>query len=204
LEVIMAYTLEGRLLEVCNCNSLCPCWVGEDPDNGTCKGMLAWHIDKGTIDGTDVSGLTFAALAFIPGNILKGNWRVMAYVDERASKPQEEAILGVWTGKKGGPVADLAQLIGEVVGVERVPMTFQVEQGKGRLRVGKAVSADMEPFRGPDGEPTALSNSVFSTIPGSPAYVGKAASYKADVPALGIHLDLSGHNSVQGSFRFAC
>lgn len=200
----MAYTLEGRLLEVCNCNSLCPCWVGEDPDNGTCKGMLAWHIDKGTIDGTDVSGLTFAALAFIPGNILQGNWRIVAYVDEKATKPQEEAILAVWTGKKGGPVADLAQLVGEVVGVERVPMTFQVEQGKGRLRVGDAVAADMEPFRGPDGEPTALTNSVFSTIPGSPAYVGKASSYKANVPALGIKLDLSGHNSVQGSFRFAC
>ena len=32
----MAYTLEGRILEVCDCNVLCPCWIGEDPDNGTC------------------------------------------------------------------------------------------------------------------------------------------------------------------------
>ena len=32
----MAYHLEGRLLEVCNCRVLCPCWIGEDPDNGTC------------------------------------------------------------------------------------------------------------------------------------------------------------------------
>ena len=198
----MAYNLEGRLLEVCDCHTLCPCWVGEDPDNGTCKGMLAWHIDKGTIDGVNVSGLTFAALAHIPGNILQGNWKIVAYVDDKATKPQEEAILAVWTGKKGGPVADLAQLVGEVVGVERVPMTFEVEEGKGRLRVGNAVSADMEPFKGPDGKATALHDSIFSTIPGSPAYVGKASSYKADVPALGIKLDLHGHNSVQGSFRF--
>src|SRR6058998_3423008 len=142
----MAYTLEGRLLEVCDCHTLCPCWVGDDPDNGTCKGMLAWHIDKGSIDGVDVTGLTFAALAHIPGNILQGNWKILAYVDDKATKPQEEAILAVWTGKKGGPVADLAQLVGEVVGVERVPMTFEVEEGKGRLRVGNAVSADMEPY----------------------------------------------------------
>jgi len=59
-------------------------------------------------------------------------------------------------------------------------------------------------FKGPDGQPTSLHNSVFSTIPGSPAYVGKASSYKADAPALGIKLDLHGHNSVQGSFRFVC
>ena len=198
----MAYTLEGRLLEVCNCKTLCPCWVGEDPDFGTCEGTLAWHFDKGTIDGVDVAGLTFAALTHIPGNILKGNWKMIAYVDERASKAQEEAILAVWTGKKGGPVADLAQLVGEVVGVERVPFTFEVEKGKGRLRIGNAVSADLEPFKGPGDKPTALTDSIFSTIPGSPAYVGKASSYKATAPKLGIKVDLNGHNAVQGHFRF--
>ena len=44
----MSYQLEGRLLEVCDCNVLCPCWVGEDPDNGTCDAVVAYHIDKGT------------------------------------------------------------------------------------------------------------------------------------------------------------
>ncbi|MCG6947002.1 MAG: DUF1326 domain-containing protein, partial [Deltaproteobacteria bacterium] len=38
----MAYRLEGKLLEVCTCNVLCPCWVGEDPDGGTCDGTLSW------------------------------------------------------------------------------------------------------------------------------------------------------------------
>jgi len=199
----MAYTLEGRLLEVCDCKTLCPCWVGDDPDNGTCKGTLAWHFDKGTIDGVDVSGLTFAALCYIPGNILQGKWKIVAYVDEKASKQQEEAILAVWTGKKGGPVADLAQLVGEVVAIERVPMTFEVEKGKGSLRLGDAVSADLEPFRGAGDRPTALVDSIFTTIPGSPAYVGKAESYKANAPKLGIKLDLHGHNAVQGTFRFA-
>jgi hypothetical protein len=28
------YQLEGRLLEVCTCGVLCPCWVGADPDGG--------------------------------------------------------------------------------------------------------------------------------------------------------------------------
>ena len=27
----MAYNFDGALLEVCTCNILCPCWVGEDP-----------------------------------------------------------------------------------------------------------------------------------------------------------------------------
>ncbi|HVL57821.1 MAG TPA: DUF1326 domain-containing protein [Burkholderiaceae bacterium] len=198
----MAYSLEGRLLEVCTCNTLCPCWVGDDPDNGTCQGTLAWKIDKGTIDGVDVSGLSFAGLADIPGNILQGNWKMIAFVDERANKEQEEAMLAVWTGKKGGPVADLAKLVGEVVDVQRVAIRFEVEQGKGRLSLGSFVSCELEPFRGPDGKPTALVDSIFTTIPGSPAYVGKAASYKAKAPKLGLDINLTGHNAVQGSFHF--
>jgi hypothetical protein len=91
----MAYQLEGRLLEVCTCNVLCPCWVGEDPDGGTCDTVIAWHVDKGTVNGVDVSALTVAVLGHIPGNILKGNWRVIVYVDDRATPQQQEALLNV-------------------------------------------------------------------------------------------------------------
>jgi hypothetical protein len=198
----MAYALEGRLLEVCTCRTLCPCWVGEDPDFGTCDGTLCWHFDRGTIDGVNVSGLSFGVLAHIPGNILQGNWRVVAYVDEKATREQEEAILGVYTGQKGGPVADLAKLIGSVAGIERVPFRFEVLEGKGLLEMGNAVSAELEPFKGAKDIPTTLCDTVFTTIPGSPAFVGKALSYRAKEPKLDMSINLKGHNAVQGSFRF--
>lgn len=200
----MTYQLEGRLLEVCTCNILCPCWAGGDPDNdGTCQAIVAWHIDKGTIDGVDVSGRTMALLANIPGNVLKGNWRVVAIVDDQTTPAQQDAILSVWTGKQGGPVADLAQLVGEVVGVERVPVTFTVEGGKGRVKIGALAEAEMAPLYGANNRPTTLNDSVFSTIPGSPAYVSQASRYRSNVPALGINLNLQGHNAVQGDFRFS-
>ena len=83
----MGYHLEGRLLEVCNCNVLCPCWIGEDPDNGTCDTIVAWHFDKGAIDGVDVAGTTIAMIAHVPGNILKGNWKAAVYVSDNATPP---------------------------------------------------------------------------------------------------------------------
>ncbi len=97
----MAYKLEGSLLEVCTCRVLCPCWIGEDPDFGICDGTLAWKIEKGTIDGVDVSGLSICLLAHIPGNILQGNWRAVVFVDERATKEQGKALLDVYTGNLG-------------------------------------------------------------------------------------------------------
>jgi hypothetical protein len=176
--------------------------VGEDPDNGTCDGTLAWHVEKGKIDGVDVSGLTIGMVAHIPGNVLAGNWRAMAFVDDRATPEQESALLAVFSGKKGGPVADMAQLVGEMVGVERVPIVFEVESGKGHLTMGPDVEARLEPLTSADGTPTTLCDSVFSNIPGSPAYVGKASRYRAEIPKLGIRVELTGHNSVQGHFRF--
>jgi len=198
----MAYKLEGSILEVCDCNVLCPCWVGEKPDNGTCQSALAYHFDRGTIDGIDVSGLTFAVNVFIPGNPLEGNWRAHLYVDERASPDQEAALLSVFTGKQGGPVADLAALVGEVVKVERVPIVFDVREGKGTLRIGDTTAAEMEPYRGPGGKPTTLVDSIYSTIPGSPAYVAKASSFRMKNRAVGVDVDLRDHNAIQGQFAF--
>ena len=56
----MAYEIEGRLLEVCTCNVLCPCWVGEDPDYKTCDT---------TIDlSSDPPGLVVQEAVFAPGD----------------------------------------------------------------------------------------------------------------------------------------
>jgi hypothetical protein len=197
----MSYSLEGSLLEVCDCNVLCPCWIGENPDNGTCQSALAYQIDQGTIDGVDVSGLTYAIAAFIPGNVLAGNFRVIRYIDDRASAAQEAALLAAFRGEKGGPLADLAPMVGEEVDARRAPITFTVAEGKGTVPLGDVVQAEMEPYRGPSGEVTKLVESIFSTIPGSAAYVSKASRFRMVQPEIGVDLELSGHNAIQGEFR---
>jgi hypothetical protein len=201
----VAYEIEGKLLEVCTCNVLCPCWVGEDPDNKTCDTVIAWGIEKGSIEGVDVSGLTMAVSAHIPKNILiPKSWKAVVFVDERATAEQEGAMIRLFTGQLGGAVADLAGLIGEVVAVERAPITFTVEGGKGRLTIGKLVEAEMAPFMGATGNPTTLSETVFSTIPGSPVYAAKASQFTKDGSPHGIpSVDLKDHNALQGHFRFA-
>lgn len=199
----MAYSVEGRLLEVCSCNVLCPCWIGEDPDGGTCDSALAWHIDRGVIEGVDVTDKTIALSVHIPGNVLQGNWKAAVFVDDRSSAEQQEAMLKLFTGQLGGPIADLAALIGEVVSVERAPITFTVDEGKGALRVGGVADAELTSYAGATGKPTVLSETVFSTIPGSPVFVGRASRFRRDGEPYGLpSVDLSGNNALQGYFRF--
>src|SRR5215210_7337698 len=133
------YQLEGKLLEVCSCETLCPCWIGEDPDQGTCDTVIAYSLSTGTIRGVDVSGLSLVNVGHIPGNVLAGNWRVAMYISEEATDEQMNAILDAFGGKLGGPLADLAQLIGEVVNVERAPISHTIEDGAGTLTVGDKI-----------------------------------------------------------------
>jgi hypothetical protein len=198
----MSYHLEGRLLEVCNCRVLCPCWIGEDPDFGTCDTIVAWRVDAGKVDGVDVGGNTIAAVAHVPGNILQGNWTAAIFIDDKASKEQEEALLKVYTGQAGGPVADLAKLIGTVVSVERAPIRFDVQGGRGTLEIGKDYYAELEPYQSASGKTTTLTDTVFSTVPGAPVFVGKAPVYRSRNAAIGIDVDLKNHNALQSTFVF--
>lgn len=198
----MAYHLEGRLLEVCNCRVLCPCWIGEDPDYGTCDAITAWHFDRGTINGVDVAGRTIALIGHIPGNVLAGNWRVAVHVDDKASPAQEQAILDVYTGKLGGPVADLVKLVGEVVSVEKVPIKFTVDGGHGIISIGDDGFAELEPYKSAAGKTTTLTDTIFSTVPGAPVFVGKSVRYRAKKKSLGIDLDIKGYNALQSTFVF--
>ena len=164
--------------------------------------MLAYHFDRGTIDGVDVAGRTLALVSHIPGNVLDGNFRVALYLDQGTSDAQQEALLNVYTGKLGGPIADFAKLVGEVVSVEPAPITFDVNEGRGTLTISDVSHAELEPYKGPDGSTTVLSNTIFSTVPGAPVFVGKATTYRSKHAALGHDFELHGHNALQSTFVF--
>jgi hypothetical protein len=197
------YDLEGSLIEACSCSVPCPCWVGEDPDGGTCDGLVGYHFDRGMIGDVDVSDLSLVLACLIPGNVLAGNWKAVVFVDERATDEQFRALGDAYFGKLGGPLADLAQLVGEVLDVRRAPIDHQVVNGEGRLSIGEAVTAEMAPYLGPDGSVTTLQNTIFSTVPGSPAYVAKASKNDVNIPEFGMVWSFEGRNAIQSDYHIA-
>lgn len=200
-EAQAVYELEGTLLEACSCGVLCPCWIGEDPDEGDCHSFNAYHFDRGQVGGIDVSGLNFITVNHVPGNVLTPNsWRVVLLVDDRGSEQQKQAILD-FTGKLGGPLADLAGLVGDVLAVESVPITHETAEGTGTLRVPGVIDAEMSPYRGPDGSITTLRENLFSTVPGSPAYVAKASRNRVNLPQYGLVWDYEGRNAIQADYK---
>jgi hypothetical protein len=62
---LMSWRLSGTYFENCNCDVTCPCAVSGfsvPADNERRVVLLAFHVDSGTIDDVDVSGLGYAVL----------------------------------------------------------------------------------------------------------------------------------------------
>ena len=200
--IIKTYDLKGQLLEACSCNTPCPCWIGEDPDGGACDSFVAYHIERGQIQGLDVSGLTLVKIVYIPGNVLAGNWRAVIYVDSKGTTEQQQALVKVFTGELGGALADLALLVSETLEVRVAPIAYHIKEAQGTIAIADVLSAEMAPYRSNDGKPTKLVDSIFSTIPGSPAYVAKASHHKVHLPEFNLTWEYKGRNAIQGEFRF--
>ena len=93
-------------------------------------------------------------------------------------------------------------VVGEVVSVEKVPVTFTVKGGHGTIKLGDAGYAELEPYKSASGHTTTLTDTVFSTVPGAPVFVGKATRYRSKNDKVGIDLDIKGHNALQSTFVF--
>jgi hypothetical protein len=108
------------------------------------------------VEGTDVGGLTIAAIADTPKIMTDGNWRLGVFIDDKASAEQSEKLIGVFSGQLGGPMEGLAPLIGENLGVERAPIEVHEEGLRHSVTIGDAIEFEIEdvvPFGIETGEP---------------------------------------------------
>ncbi len=157
----MSWNLKGSYVETCSCDLICPC--NASFDHGAtydyCRVVLAFDIREGEVEGTDVGGLTVAAIADTPKVMTDGNWRLGLFVDERATDEQAEKLVGVFSGQLGGPMEALGPLVGEMLGVERAAIEIRHDGLRHSVRVGDAIDFEIEdivPFGVETGKPVRL------------------------------------------------
>ncbi len=75
--------------------------------------------------------LSFVIAARSSGKMIEGNWSVGLILDDRANPEQQEALTAIASGRVGGPMANLAPLIGQFLGTESRPIHYQ-RNGKSR------------------------------------------------------------------------
>ncbi|MEM1345093.1 MAG: DUF1326 domain-containing protein [Pseudomonadota bacterium] len=148
-----SWTIEGELILNCNCTVFCPCVVSlgkHPPTEGYCQAWMGVRIDRGAFNGEDLSGLNVGMLLDIPGEMARGNWKAAAYIDERASDSAYEGLLKIFSGHARGTTGLFSVLVGDFMGAERQPITFETEGKTRRLVVGKKIKGAVAPIVGTD------------------------------------------------------
>ena len=79
-----------------------------------------------------------------------------------------------------------------------VRRSASIDKRRGTIKIGENQYAELEPYQGATGVNTTLTDTIFSTVPGAPVFVGKSSQQAA----LGIDVDLKGHNALQSTFVF--
>jgi hypothetical protein len=186
----MAWKLEGTYFETCSCEVVCPCTaslaLGADYDR--CKVTLVFHVVDGEVEGTDVSGLTVAAVGDSPKVMSDGNWRLGVFIDGAASDQQAEKLGAVFGGQLGGPMEALAPLVSENLGVERAPIEVREDGLRHSVKIGDAIDFEIEdvvPFGVESGEPARMSG-IFHPA-GSELTIAKAT--RSRISAFGIEYE---------------
>ncbi|MBT8412548.1 MAG: DUF1326 domain-containing protein [Octadecabacter sp.] len=147
------WAIKGELVLNCNCTVFCPCVVSlglHPPTEGHCQTWGGVRIDSGHYDGTDLSGLNVGLLIEIPGMMSRGNWKVALFIDDRATDAAYHALVQIFSGAAKGTTGLFKVLVGEVIGVERQPVTY-VNDGKNRhITVGRKIEGVVYPVEGKD------------------------------------------------------
>jgi hypothetical protein len=125
-----AWQIKGQYFESCSCDFLCPCptsGLTARPTQGSCTFAMVFRIEQGQYGETSLDGLGFAVLGYTPEEMAKGNWSIGLVVDERAQAEQQQALATIASGQAGGPLTNLAPLIGEFRGVQTAPIEIRSE-----------------------------------------------------------------------------
>jgi hypothetical protein len=125
-----------------------------------CRVTLAFNIRQGAVDGTDIAGRKVVLIADTPKVMTDGNWRVGVFIDDGATDGQFDALVQVFSGQLGGPMAGLAPLIGEMLGVQRAAIDLEDDGLLHSVRVDDVIDfeiQDIVPFGVETGEPVRFS-----------------------------------------------
>ena len=149
--------------ENCSCDAICPCtWsnMNRAATNDDCRVALLFEITAGSVEAVDVGGTSCVVVMHTPAHMLEGNFKAGLIVDSRASDAQTDKLTRVFSGAIGGPMSGLAALIGEFLGVERLPIGVLHEGDTHHITVGEALDINLTPQNSGDGAPVQLTNIV--------------------------------------------
>lgn len=140
------WRIAGEWLDVCSCNSPCPCTFAQPPTGNHCEVLWAYRINEGHYGPTPMAGLKVVLLANFTGNLWDGAWLdAGVFLDSAADDAQRAALAAIFTGQAGGWMTQFVPThVRELRGVEFAKISVDIESTleHWRVTVDDKVEAD--------------------------------------------------------------
>jgi hypothetical protein len=201
----MVWRLEGTYFENCSCDMVCPCTtsgLSMPADTERCQVVLAFHVERGDVDGVDVGGKTVVVVADTPPRMADGNWRVGVVMDAGASPEQAEKLGTVFGGQLGGPMAMLSPLISEMLGMASAPIDYVDDGRRHSVKVGDLVDIEIEDFVAP-GNPNGEVERLTGMFHPANSTLTIAKANRSRVDAFGLSFANEGKNGHSAPFSWS-
>lgn len=122
-----SWEIKGRELVNCTCEYGCNCQFNALPDKGHYHAVAGIQIDEGHHGETALDGLRIAAIFKWPGAIHEGNGEAIAFVDEKATDRQRNALLRLMTGQDTDPFATMFAVYASTVTKMNEPVFTKID-----------------------------------------------------------------------------
>jgi hypothetical protein len=197
----MKWNLDGTYFESCNCEVACPCVFMSPPTSGECTVFIGWHIGSGSFGEVKLDGLNVAMAVETPrGTMTQTRWKAAVYLDGKASPPQKDALIQIFSGKAGGHPALLASFVGQMLGVRDAAIVYQADGKRRSLRIAGVVEAEIEAITGQGDGDVKIEGHPLCIAPGHASVVAK--SKRLSYTDYGLHWELTGKNGFYSSFTY--
>jgi hypothetical protein len=200
------WQLTGSYFENCSCNVACPCEFSANPQltsapsEGYCHVPMVFHIDRGRYGNVTLDGLNAVVVIDSPGTMGDGNWSVAPYIDASANEQQRAALLAIFTGSGGGPMA-AGPMVSKVLGVKYVPITFTSGNMKRSAEIPGVLHVAVHAIpSGVAGKEIWATNVDFVALEGAVLAVGEQGSTFTDYDR---NWDNSGHNGFYAPIKWS-
>ena len=188
MTTVPSWWMKGDWFDVCSCDVPCPCGFAQAPTNNRCEGVMAYHVREGSFGGLRLDGLNVILVVAFEGNAWANENPVSVgiFMDERADDAQRDAMRAVFSGEAGGWMGEFMHLVGDVRGLEFVPIELEVAEDLAHwhAEIPGRVKAFAEALSGPTTPPGArvqLHNAPGSEVgPGQIMTWGKALHDEVD------------------------
>jgi hypothetical protein len=161
--------------------------------------VVVFHIGRGTVEGTDVSGLTTVMVIDSPALMSEGGWKFGLVIDSASTNEQAAKLEAVMGGHLGGVPAAVAELVGESLGIERAAIDYVDDGQRHRVRIGERTTIEIEDFVSPETQEVVKITGV--SFPSRTVTVARAIESR--ISLFGLELSLEGKNAHSAPFAWS-